>query len=163
MVEDLKLKVNATPFDRQVSSGKAGVILESVLDFLALTYRLNLPRSPVPKYTLGELLNATSKLRKSLMIKIIDGAGTLLSEYDIKPIFDKLDSITWIRNEVGCHWNMNAGLLSDADVKDFAKSTIELCESLTCNGCGSIPNKDKSGSYWQCHCGKLQMFPLKMP
>ncbi|EKD26028.1 MAG: hypothetical protein ACD_79C01402G0008 [uncultured bacterium] len=162
-IDDLNTKINANPFDRQSSAGKSGVILESALDFLALTYRLNLPRSPVPKYTLGELLNATSKLRKLLKVKIINDAGTIISELEIKPLLDKLDTIAWIRNEIGCHWNINAGLLSDAEVKDFAKSTIALCEALACKDCGSIANRKKSGSFWQCQCGKLQMFPLEMP
>ena len=48
-------------------------------------------------------------------------------------------------------------------VKEVAEHTITLCEALTCSICGNLPNRDKSGSYWQCQCGKKQMYPHKMP
>jgi len=71
--------------------------------------------------------------------------------------------MSFIRNQVGSHWNMDGSLLSDSRVKEFAKNTIFLCEALTCNICGNLALRDKSGSYWQCQCGKLELYPLKMP
>lgn len=60
------------PLDRQAAAGKSGVLLESVLDFLALRYRGRVPRQTEPRYTIGDLLNAVDKeLKKRLRVERI--------------------------------------------------------------------------------------------
>ena len=85
-----------------------------------------------------------------------------MKEIEIAPIVEKLESLTFIRNQVGSHWNLDGSLLSDSGVKEFAENTIELAESLTCIECGNLPMRKKSGSFWECQCGKLELYPLQM-
>lgn len=114
------------------------------------------------EYELGILFNSLSKHKKYLKTIQQHKDGTN-SEIEIKPLIENLENMTFIRNQVGSHWNLDGSLLSDANVKDFAEKTIALCEALTCFECGNLPNRDKSGSYWQCQCGKKHLLPLRMP
>jgi hypothetical protein len=84
-------------------------------------------------------------------------------ETSIETLIDNLANLTFIRNEIGSHWNLDGSLISDKQVKEFAEHTIALCEALTCKECGNLPVRDKTGNYWQCQCGKLEMYPHKMP
>jgi hypothetical protein len=154
----------ATPFDRQAVASKTGIFLESLLDQLALLYECKVPRKPEPSYTLGELLDSFGKkllsaLKSELHIDVAPATATAL-----KPLIDDVAAFSWIRNQVGCHWNMTGFDVPDADVLKFAERTLALAGAIICPKCGSLPTKSKSGTYWQCRCkeGKgLRLYPLE--
>jgi len=163
-VKELRDISVATPFDRQAVASKTGIFLESLLDQLALLYKCKVPRKPEPIYTLGELLDSFGrKLLSALKSELhIDGAPVTVTE--LKPLIENVAAFSWIRNQVGCHWNMAGFDVPDADVLKFAERTLELADTLICPKCGSLPTKGKSGEYWQCRCsgGKgLKLTPLE--
>ncbi len=81
------------------------------------------------------------------MIPTLENDEGIKTEMELKPLIEKLENMTFIRNQIGSHWNPDGSLLSDSQVKEFAENTIALCEALACNICGNLPNRDKSGSY----------------
>lgn len=159
-IEELKIALSKNPFDRQNVASKSGIILESMLDFITIKYRCSLPRNPRNEYTLGDLVGGIdSKLSKLLKIKK-NG-----SEIEIKPKLDEVINAQWIRNCVGCHFNFKGSEVTDQEVKKFADSVIEITDLLIClePKCRKLPTKNKSGSYWECTCGKLELYPLTQP
>jgi hypothetical protein len=48
-------------------------------------------------------------------------------------------------------------------VKHFGELTVGFADVLICLNCGELPCRNRSGSYWQCRCGKTLMHPLTMP
>ncbi len=164
MVEELKsLKDNITVENRQNIASKAGILLEGILDSLALRYKLKVPRVSPPKYELQELFNAMHKGKKYIKIIQTEDDGNK-SEIQIQSLVEDLEKIKWIRNQVGCHWNLDGSLISDTEVKEFAEKTIGLTEVICCQECGSLPFRNGKGeSYFKCHCGKKQMYPIQIP
>ena len=163
IIDELRaLKDNITVDNRQSIASKSGILLEGMLDLLALRYGLKVPRRPLQQFELGILFDSLLKHKKHLKT-IQENDDETKTEIEIKPLIEKLENMTFIRNQIGSHWNPDGSLLSDIQVKEFAENTIALCEALTCKVCGNLPNRDKSGSYWQCQCGKKQMYPQRMP
>lgn len=160
-----ELKDALTGGDRQIVASKAGIFLERLLDFIAMRYGGKVPRQPDPKYTLGVLANSIdSKLAKLLKVEEWPaGATASLSSTDLKPLIQDATQWAWVRNEVGCHFSISGQEVPDADVRLFAKKTIELAERLLCGGCGEFPARNKSGSYWECRCGVRRLYPLAAP
>lgn len=157
-IQELKSVDTQQNFDRQLSASKAGIVLESLLDFLTIQYRCLLPRNPQNEYTLGDLVNGLDgKLAKLLKVKNVE------NEIELKPLLDKAVSSQWIRNSVGCHFNSLGSEVADSDVKDFLKSVIEVANTMICDSCESLPKKNKSGSFLECNCSNLQLYPLTRP
>lgn len=165
-VEELQDYLQREPLDRQIVSSKAGILLESLLDHLTLIYRCRIARKAEPFYTLGELTDSIGRrLRRGLKTEVIsnDNPPQVLSEVELEGILTRMNSITWIRNQVGCHWNISGLDLSDNDVKELAEVTIELAESLVCNKCGELPVRDRTGSYRECRCRGKRLHPCNNP
>ncbi len=161
-VEELEEYLEDKKYDRQIVANKAGILLEGLIDHIALRYNCRLPRKAEPDYTLGELLSSVeSKLKKALTVQKIQTDGTFTPS-PLELILEEIKSLSWIRNEVGCHFRLDNNT-SDTEVKHFGEITISLAKSLICNGCGELPYRDKSGSYWECRCGSVQMHPHKIP
>jgi len=163
-VQELRDIAAAVPFDRQVAASKTGIFLESLLDQLALLYECKVPRKPEPIYTIGELLDSFGKkLLSGLKSELhIDGNPTITTE--LKPLFDGVSASSWIRNQVGCHWNLSGFDVPDVDVLKFVQKTLELSNAIICPKCGSLPTKGKTGTYWQCRCKEnkgLRLYPLE--
>jgi hypothetical protein len=157
----VELKETSKPesFDRQIVASKAGIVLESMLDFITLKYKCSLPRNGRNEYTLGELVGGIdSKLSK--LLKIRTGG----KEVDLKPILDTATDSQWIRNQVGCHFNLSGSDITDGDVQNFAVSTIKISEILLCPKCMNLPKKN-AGSFWTCGCkdNPLELYPLTRP
>ena len=161
-VEELGEYLEDGKFDRQVVASKAGILLEGLTDHIALCYGCRLPRKAEPNYTLGELMDAiSSKLKKVLKVeKISNGSSSLL---ELAPLLDEISPMTWMRNQVGCHFNISGMGVSDSDVRSFGEKTINLANSMICDTCGELPHRKKSGSYWDCKCDATKMHPLTMP
>ena len=151
-------------FDRQIVASKAGILLEALLDDLTLRYRCSLPRQAEPFYTLGDLLNGLSKkLKLALKVEVLDDAGKIVSSTQLFDKIERINSCNWIRNQVGCHFNVTGLALADKDVADFGNNVVDLTRNLVCPSCGSVPRNDKSGSYWECQCKKVRLHPLENP
>jgi len=162
-VDDLSHYIQPSQFDRQIVASKAGILLESLLDDLTLRFKCALPRQADPFYTLGDLLNGLpGKLRKSLKIEVME-KGSLINSIPLLDIISRIDAIDWIRNQVGCHFNLSGASLSDKDVCDFGNLVVDFSRILICPECGSLPKNEKSGSYWECQCKKIRLHPLNMP
>jgi hypothetical protein len=161
---EMKAALAQPSFDRQAIASKAGIILESLLDFITLKYRCSVPRNARNEYTLGDLTCAIdSKLAKALYCRKPSGAASEKSNIPIKPLIDAATGAQWIRNCVGCHLNALGSDVSDGDVHRFAQSVLALAEILICASCGALPVRRPSGSYWQCICGEIELSPLVSP
>jgi len=161
-MEELENYINDPIFDRQASASKAGIILESILDFITLKYRCSLPRNMHNEYTLGDLVGGVeSKLGK--VMKIIMNDGGSKTESTLKPLIDDATSAQWIRNCVGCHFNSLGSHISDNEIKDFCNKVLQLSNILICPSCKTFPTRRPSGSYWECKCGKIELHPLVTP
>lgn len=149
--------------DRQVVAAKAGIVLESVLDFLTLKYACALPRNPRGEYALGALADGIDKkLAGVLRVETTDAAGAKQS-IELKPLIGAATSAQWVRNAVGCHFTALDSQIPDVEVSHFASAVLALADSMICQGCKSMPDKDKTGSNWQCRCGSVALWPLARP
>ncbi|MEQ1532839.1 MAG: AAA family ATPase [Sideroxydans sp.] len=170
-VDELIASIVAAPFDRQTAASRAGILLEAILDHLALQYRCRVARTHDGSYTLGELLDGTESLFKKLEVHRpdIDAAGKpnnppkyLTS--NIAAITSQIRGLTFLRNQVGAHFNVAGAAVADADVQLFADSTVKLAEALSCPTCGQIPGK-KTATHFQCSCKaplEVRLLPIQL-
>ncbi|MEE4376221.1 MAG: hypothetical protein V2J55_01740, partial [Candidatus Competibacteraceae bacterium] len=152
--------------DPQVVCAKAGVILESGLDFLTTLYECKLPKRANGLYTLGELLSAIDKkLKTALRVehKQESADGTVeYHEQELAPHLEELTRIAQARNVFGCHFNALSFDLLDTDAISFGQEVLSLMDCLIDEDAG-WPNKDKSGSYWANTGETRRLHPLKRP
>jgi hypothetical protein len=167
-VDEIIAFIAAAPFDRQITASKAGILLEAILDHLSLQYRCRVARSANGNYTLGELLDGTSKLLDKL--KILHVNDESIKEKDTTDyilfvdIKNEIRSLNFLRNQVGAHFNLSGTYISDADIKKFANLTVNLGKMISCSVCGQIPNK-KMETHYQCSClfpACAQLLPLQL-
>jgi energy-coupling factor transporter ATP-binding protein EcfA2 len=163
-IEELRSALSAEPFDRQAAASKAGIILESLLDFLTLKYSCRVPRNARNEYTLGDLAQGIdSKLGKELRSRKSLTMGTAKTESLLKPLLDSALGQHWVRNVVGSHFSSLGSEVTDGEVRQFCGDVLRLADLLICPCCGTLPTRRPSGSYWQCHCGDLELYPLIYP
>ncbi len=163
-VTELRGALTKYPFDRQGAASKAGIVLESLLDFITLKYRCAIPRNARNEYTLGDLVGGVdSKLGKELRCRKPSTTGETKTDMSLKPVFEAATASQWIRNSVGCHFNPLGSEVCDSDVKDFCQNVLTLASHLICDDCETLPTRRPSGSYWQCKCGNLELYPLIYP
>jgi energy-coupling factor transporter ATP-binding protein EcfA2 len=164
-VEELQHHTQQEPLDRQIVSSKAGILLESLLDHLALMYECKISRKAEPYYTLGELTDCIGRrLRTALKSEFIaDDGSSIERETQLGPIITKIAEMSWIRNQVGCHWNISGLDVSDSDIQEFFEVTIELANALVCENCGQLPLRDRTGSYFECRCHRKRLHPVNNP
>ncbi|MBC6952184.1 hypothetical protein DWB58_30085, partial [candidate division KSB1 bacterium] len=163
-IAELEKIIGQPNFNRESAASKAGVILESLLDFITLKYRCAIPRNARNEYTLGDLASGVdSKLAKELRTrKPVVAAGQKL-EIQLKPLINAATASQWIRNCVGCHFNLLGSEVPDVDVRSFCQNVMDLSSNLICAFCETLPTRRPSGSYWQCKCGELELYPLIYP
>lgn len=160
-LEELEGLIANEPFDRQAAASKGGIFLESLFDFLTIQYQSPLPRRADNEYTLGDFQGAFStKFLKALTVTDAKNGNQVT---ELRPLIEDIFSQTWLRNQVGCHFNINGLNLADTDVSRFLNGVIAMGKALICDGCGELPRRKKEGSFWQCSCGALQMLPLERP
>lgn len=164
-IEELREYLVMEPMDRQIVSSKAGILLESLLDHLALLYECKLPRKPEPQYTLGDLTDCiSSKLRKTLKIEnMAEDTLVVAEELALESILNTISGMNWIRNQVGCHWNISGMDIGNSEIEGLANGTIQLAESLVCEYCGELPRVENDGSFWRCRCSRKRLYPLNNP
>jgi hypothetical protein len=158
LLGELRGALDADDFDRQIVASKAGVVLEQLLDELALVYRLKLPRMEEAQYTLYELLNATGKPMNAVLVTHASDA-TPVSPLSAFKVIEKME---FIRNQVGAHFNLIGLDVSDRDVEAFGRRTIELADVLCCGACGQVPSV-QGQTFYRCRCkdSRSTMTPLR--
>ncbi|NBC47322.1 MAG: hypothetical protein GVY22_04880 [Gammaproteobacteria bacterium] len=65
---------------------------------------------------------------------------------------------------LGAHFNLSGLDLSDAEVEEFAKLTVELAQILSCGTCGQIPGK-QGVNHYECSCPRpavVRILPLQL-
>ena len=170
-VEELAASLEATPFDRQISCSKAGILLEATLDHLALQYRCRVARAHDGDYTLGELMDGTQSLFRNLEVHRpeLDTEGNPQTppaytvSKEAEAIFTDMRSLAFLRNQVGAHYNAPAADISDADIRRFAELAVRLARALGCDACGQMPGKD-TGTHFKCGCrepAEVRLLPLR--
>ncbi len=162
--EELKFILTQPVWDRQAVASKAGIVLESLLDFLTLKYSCSVPRNARNEFTLGDLsCGIDAKLSKTLCCRRPSGGGGNKVEFVLKPLIDAATSAQWVRNCIGCHLHALGSEIADNDVRAFAQNVVSLANTLICDSCGVLPSRRPSGSHWQCTCGNLELHPLVRP
>lgn len=165
-VNELRELVKSSKVDRQAIASRAGILLEQLLDELTLRYGSKLPRKQTPQYTLGELVDGIDKnLRKLLKVEHLDDLGNLVKTIELFPLINTATADTWIRNQVGAHFNPNSSGISDNMIRTFGENALAFADAVLCEKCHQLPIKNKSGSYWECGggCGKIHLFPILAP
>lgn len=164
-----QMLTDESSFHRENIAAASGRILENLLDFVTLKFGCRVARKPKNDYQLSELLDGLSKdLLKNFKVehleKDITGKYTTITkQVDLKPVIDKLKALKAVRNQVGAHFNFDGSLVSDGDVEDFGNATVEFAELLICPECGALPDRNKSGSYWETKTGSIKLHPLNQP
>ena len=172
-VEELEEKCATDPLERQAVASQAGILLEALLDYLSLIYRRRLPRNHDNEWTLGDLLSACRKLFGALEVERDqdeengdpDEAGEeaeppVTVTEAVAPFYKDAGRLAFLRNQVGCHFNVSGDEISDDDVRAFGEATAKLVRSVSCQQCGEIPSRNK-GDHFACVCGKTRMRPLE--
>jgi len=169
-IDELREEIAKEPFAKQNVAAKAGILLESVLDFVNRSYEGRLPLKHTPGYTLRELTDGLPGkfLRLIRVVRITEKAAgdkvvLVPSEVLVEPIIVRIKGLAALRNQVGCHYTEIGALCSEAEVREFGEVALELAEALVCPVNGDFPTKDKSGAYWESRSGKVQLHPLRQP
>lgn len=161
-IERLKIYLADENPDLQAICGKAGVILEALLDFLTLQYGCAVPRKHENAYVLADYLGAVNgKLLAALKVEILDANGQIVSATELKPIIEEIIKIAQTRNILGAHFNPKAFDLYPADGIKFARMVEQLSDALVCPEYGR-PIKD-TGSHWRNGGDTRRLHPLKKP
>jgi energy-coupling factor transporter ATP-binding protein EcfA2 len=150
--------------DVQAITGKAGVILEAILDFITLQYGCAVPRRPGNAYVLSDLLSAVNgKLLAALKAEIVENtaAGQVVSPIELKPLLEQLAAIAQTRNVLGAHFSALAFDLYPDDGIRFGRLVEQLSDALVCPEHGR-PMKN-TGSFWRNAGDTRRLHPLKKP
>lgn len=162
LLAELVTTLAAEPFNRRAVASQAGIVLENVLDTVALVYGCRLPRKHGNSYTLGELLIGTRKLLHKAVVRRLDRDAhghpvvpNQWSELPLADLFQTIDGLTFIRNEVGAHFNAAGADTSDRDIRTFGEAVLAFAQRLACPTCGHMPQKEKD-DHRSCRCPKHQ-------
>lgn len=173
VLDELRVMVGEPVLDRQAVSSKAGILLESILDDLALLYECPLPHNRKNEHTLGTLIDGCRRLfsRHNLTVQInanwnVGGQPEDYQTTAVRVAYDRVDGLRFIRNEIGCHFSTPGMEIPDREVRDFGTATIALVEALTCPNCGLLATKTATdGTHLRCSCAKktVRMTPVTVP
>ncbi len=175
VLEELREALGKEPFDRQNVASRAGILLESILDTLALQYRCRTRHTRNDDHTLIELLNGCVKLFREIRIgKSPHIANIPLTTEQVKEaveedftitcplsIFSKIIDSSFVRNQVGCHYNLSGMEISDEEVEEFGDDVLSLAIGITCQNCGTLPGRNR-GTHFGCPCGLTKLMPLSV-
>lgn len=169
-LQELKAYVdNEEDFNRENIASASGRMLENILDFLSLKFRCKMPRNPKNEYTLADLLNGFSTtILPLLKVEHFSQAenntfSVLNKTVLLRDKITELKQLNAVRNQVGAHYNFDGALVSDDDVLEFGRKTIEFAELLICPENGNLPTDGGSGSYWKTKKGTIKLYPYATP
>jgi len=173
VIEELREALGKEPFNRQDVASRAGILLESIMDTLALQYGCRTRHTRNDDHTLVELSNACSRLFRNLQIgKSPQLANLPLTKEQVREaaeedftitcpldIFSKIKDSSFVRNQVGCHYNLGGMEISDEEVEEFGDDVLSLATGITCQNCGTLPGRNR-GTHFACPCGLTKLMPL---
>ena len=163
-IDELAHLLDPEHFERQEVASKAGILLEGIFENLSLRFALRMPRKQPAAYTLGEFMGAfDSKFAGLLRVDRCDAEGAVMEQVSIKPLLDTLGQLTWIRNQVGAHFNVAGEEISDGDVAKLGEATLALAKALACPVSGEIPSRNRHGHCWESSGGRTHLYPLTKP
>ena len=55
---------------------------------------------------------------------------------DVDRPFGRLKALQFIRNEVGCHFDLDGLAVPGCEVQEFGEATADLVDALVCPSCG---------------------------
>lgn len=155
--QELENAMQTTPFDRQVVAAKTGVLLEALLENFTLEYACSVPRKKPAQYTLGELLEPSIKTAKSLKVqqRQLDAnhqavLPEVFIDLDLCGALENCRDLTFIRNQVGAHFNLSGSALTDADILRFGQTALEVARILICPKCGLFAFKKNQKTHRDC-------------
>lgn len=153
--------------DRQELASRCGILLEAILSHLSQHYQCKVPHKPDGDYTLGDLISGCQTLMKILHVQRLEASQTTSeptgapAPEGIKEAFKKLCELAFIRNQVGCHFNLAGAEIADSDVEQFGEATVFFARLVVCEHCGEVPRSDKS-QFRQCSCKRTRLLPAKL-
>lgn len=166
-VDELEAELQKSGLNRRTVSAMAGAMLEAVLSALADRYRCSVPYKSAGDYTLSDWLSAWqtkkgSQLKIVRQVKAPDGSVSMENN-DIEPLLAALRGDTYIRNQVGGHYNEAGMEISDTDVRLYAEKVLNLVKALTCadptcRQLAQIPDQ----THYRCRCRKHHMTPFQL-
>lgn len=159
-ISTLKAMLADPHIDRQSIVSKAGVLAEEILDQLTRQYQCSMPRSMDDRYTLKALCDGVTKLSKKLAVNRIGLTPSDSNILGIEDLISRLGATSFVRNQVGAHFNPDGLEIADNDARDFVELVVELIETLHCPGCGTLPKKRKDTRV--CNCRKTSMIPFDL-
>lgn len=163
VVDELEEVLLREPLDQQAVASKAGILLEALLDHLTVLYACSVPRRGDDMYTLGELIDAIdSRLRRALTVTLAATPPDPELPRPLAPFLEAMGTMTWIRNQVGAHFRIDANL-SDRDVRSFGEQVRDFALLLACPDCGELPKSAGTGVDRRCHCRRLSLQPAVRP
>lgn len=143
---ELQARLALPHLDRQGVASKAGVMLENLLDHFTGDLHLDLPRMPRSEYTLDPLLKASTKASRRFKTRL-PGEATATPW---ATAFDRLNTLLFIRNQVGAHFSLGALDVSDDDIREFGEATLALARLMTCPQCGRRCYRKDHGTHRSC-------------
>lgn len=175
VLDELREALGKEPFRRQDVASRAGILLESILDTLALQYGCKTRHTRNDDHTLRELLNACSKIFKKLQIgKSPNLVNVPLTKEEVSKateedytitcplnIFSKIKDTSFVRNQVGCHYTLSGMDISDEEIEEFGNDVLSLATGITCQNCGTLPGRNR-GTHFGCPCGLTKLSPLNV-
>jgi len=117
-------------------ASQAGILLETMSDWLSKSLAASITRRPDDKYTLGDTWPGVSKI---------------LRRYSVKPECEKIGDYLQLRNLVGAHYNEWAQNVSLAEVRAFATAVTELWSKVWCDTCRTVVARDAKEAL-ACQC-----------
>ena len=173
VIEELAEVLSKEPFDRQDIASRAGILLESILDTLALQYGCRTRHTRNDDHTLMELSDACSRLFNKLKIgksphlvnvpltkeQVLQAAEEEFVVTCPLDVFSKIKDSSFVRNQVGCHYNLSGMDISDDEIEAFGSDILSLATGITCQNCGTLPGRN-GGTHFVCPCGLTKLMPL---
>ncbi len=173
VLEELREALTREPLDRQDVASRAGILLESIFDSLALQYGCRTRHTRNDDHTLSELSNACTSLFRRLQIgKAPQLANVPLTRDQVRAaqgeeftitcpldVFSGIKDSAFVRNQVGSHYSLSGMDVSDNEVDQFGNDVMSLATAITCQNCGTIPGRNR-GTHFGCPCGLTKLMPL---
>lgn len=121
-------------------AGQAGILLETLCDWLSKSLAASVTRRPEDKYTLGDTW---------------PGVNKILRRYVTRERVEEVSDYLLLRNLVGAHYNEWAQNISLTEVRTFAKSVVGLWEKVWCSSCRVVVSRD-SRDELSCKCRAIR-------
>jgi recombinational DNA repair ATPase RecF len=125
--------------DPSTICGVAGHALEEACDNLSWRLRCTIQRRQEDRYTLADLWPGVRKAMKNS---------------SVSPVTERIESMIFLRNTTGAHFNEWAQSLSLNEALDFGQSIIDFLAQTWCASCGTWVRSDGKMPA-SCNCGSL--------